>query len=101
MSCMVLDEATRELLEQQIDDAIQLVATLVPIYRNPDVKSELHFEDEETFILGFISGDIIGSFTTKFISQFKRPAITGEILQAITILISSAREIREAIFKTG
>ena len=95
---MALDDDSRGQLERIIDRAVAEITTKVSIIRM--MKPELLIKEESDFAMGVAFGEIITSFAAS--RALGRGRLTNEELkEAWTVIMKRAREIRDAIFKTG
>ena len=98
---MVLSIEDRGFLEQFIDQAIKEIPQLIPLYREPKVKSMLHLQTVEDYALGQMNGYVIGSLVASFVYRNLRKPTQEEMQEIMNIINKRIGEFREAIFKQG
>ena len=96
---MALDATTRLFLEQTIDTVVQNVHNLVKVFFNPDVRAQLHIQNQDDFVLGTGLGIIQQTFFAYFVSEHGRYPNEQEHSETVDIILRRAADIRNAIFK--
>ncbi len=69
--------------------------------RQEEVKSQIGYQDEASFILGYMSGMIVTSFRANFKSVFNNSPTLQQQIDITPIVVNRMNEIRDKIFRTG
>lgn len=98
---MVLDVRTRWTLEQIIDGIVRGIPSFAKLLFDPQVKEQMHVQNQNDFSLGFALGMIQNEFWTHFYKVYGRLAYQDEILEVSDIIYRRSADIRNAIFNAG
>jgi RNAse (barnase) inhibitor barstar len=96
---MSLDEADRKELDYAIESATKYVTEMRFLFRQEEVKTV--YRDEIDFLFDYLWGMIITTFKFNFKSVLKRNPTSQQQADAIRIMITRAKEIRDMITRTG
>ena len=96
----MLDSEMRGSLETIADAVINAIPNLVSNMRQEKAK-KLKIKNNNDYLLGYAHGEIMGSFSTTFLAENKRPINEEEDQQAHEIVYSRTDEIMKAIFKAS
>jgi hypothetical protein len=96
----MLDSEMRGSLETIADAVINAIPKLVSTMRQEEGK-KLKVRNNDDYLLGYAHGEIMGSFSTTFLAENKRPTNEEEDQQAHEIVYSRTDEIMKAIFKAS
>jgi hypothetical protein len=94
---MVLDENTRQTLEEIIDKMIAKIPEFVE--RVHRAKAVLNVKDESDFIFGWIWGEINAAISVYYALNFEREVTQQEMNEVFEIINRRAQEMRTAIDK--
>jgi len=98
---MELDAETRGLIEKIIDNVLLYADKIIKLYFNPEVKKELHIQNESDFVLGFASGIMHAWCLSSFLSIHARFPNEHEQSEVAALINRRIAEVRKSIFKTG
>lgn len=97
---MVLDEADKALLEQEIDLFVKDIPHKIRVHMYRDIQGLLQVKEVGDFVLGLGIAYIICPFLSKYVSKHGRKPTDEEFKDIQIIIINRANAIREAILKT-
>lgn len=97
----MLNDHQRGHLKICVDSAISRVAPLIIIYRNPEFKKRYQIINPEDYVLGQMTGYVMGAMAQYFFTVEKRLPTTNEQEEILDILHKQANEFRNAIFEQG
>jgi len=98
---MELHGETRGLIEKIIDNVLLYADKIIKLYFNPEVKKELHIQNESDFVLGFASGIMHAWCLSSFLSIHARFPNEHEQSEVAALINRRIAEVRKSIFKTG
>lgn len=98
---MALSQLDRGFLEKEIDDAIKNVKTTIDMARTEEYRKFIQITNESDFAFGWALGQIIRGFTLYFLTTHGRNLDASEYEETAERINTRAREIRDAIFKSG
>jgi hypothetical protein len=95
----MLEPATREFLEKEIDEAKTFIPHLLMQAR--ETAKEMHIQNSEDYTLGLAIGYITGRFIALFSILYRRAPDREELKEATGVMSNRRDELRKAISKTG
>ena len=96
----MLDSEMRGALETIADAVINAIPNLASSMKQEEAEM-LNVKNNDDYLLGYAHGEIMGSFSTTFLAENKRPTNEEEHQQARDIVYNRTDEIMKAIFKAG
>jgi hypothetical protein len=96
----MLDSEMRGALETISDAVINAIPNLASNMKQEEAK-KLKVKNNDSYMLGYAHGSILGSFSTTFLAENKRPTNEEEYQQAREIVYNRTDEIMKAIFKAS
>jgi hypothetical protein len=96
----MLNPEMRGALETIADAVVNAIPNLAFNMKQEEAK-KLKVKNNDDYILGHTHGFILGSFSTTFLAENKRPTNEEEYQQARDIVYNRTDEIMKAIFKAN
>jgi hypothetical protein len=96
----MLNPEMRGALETISDAVVNAIPNLAFNMKQEEAK-KLKVKNNDDYILGHTHGFILGSFSTTFLAENKRPTNEEEYQQARDIVYNRTDEIMKAIFKAN
>lgn len=96
----MLNPEMRGALETIADAVINAIPNLASNMKQEEAK-KLKVKNNDDYMLGHAHGFILGSFSTTFLAENKRPTNEEEYQQARDIVYNRTDEIMKAIFKAN
>jgi hypothetical protein len=98
---MSLNEAEKNELHFAIENTIKYVTEMRFLFKQEKVKSDIGFEHEADFLLGYFWGMVHSTFRANFKSVFKKSPTPQQQSDIIPIIVGRMNEVRDMIFRKG